>query len=306
MKREVRNPVRHGYALQQAFLTLEEVGNGNVEILHGRGLDRFEVQAPAERIGQALELGEGHLVVNLHRIAPGGDVEREFRDRSFEPHDGVGLFCGVGRRNAGQLQHARHVRNVLFAGFDSFRVVSEIVIFFGESEAALVGLTNHGGRIFEVLPGGEIEEHVHADAMQARYLAGEVAEILHRANAVEFRLKRRNSLLIDGVYVHAGSVVVANLLGIGVAIGRRGGFLEDPAQNGPITLRELAEPSPRGLVGWYRIVLQPGSARVLVEVIAGVGTFVDRGKIEPGGSLQVRRILRQERDSKGGGKRDAG
>jgi len=144
MVREIGLPVGHRYRFQHLFLTFEKVGNGDVEAVHLRSLKSGEIEAPVERIVERFKFRQFHFVVSLQRIAAGGDIERDFRQRGFEAHDGVGLFGGIGCRDAGQLQHPGDVGDVFFAGFDSFSVGAEIVVLLRQSDTALVGLPDHG------------------------------------------------------------------------------------------------------------------------------------------------------------------
>ena len=109
-------------------------------------------------------------------------------------------------------------------------------------------------------------------------------------------LNRRNAFLFHSSRVHAGAIKVAVLLlqrRFRVA-GRRVQFLPKQIAVPFAQFRERSHPAR--LVGGNGIGLEPVAARVLVEIRAGVGGFVDCGGIEAlGGGYRLglcRLILR--------------
>src|SRR3954454_12018955 len=80
-------------------------------------------------------------------------------------------------------------------------------------------------------------------------------------NAIKRGRKRRESFLFDRSLIHAGGVVIANLLINRAALGiihRR--FLENVAQDKAIALREFGVAAIRALVRRNRILLEPSAA----------------------------------------------
>ena len=183
-------------------------------------------------------------MINGLRVAAGGDIERHFRQCRFETHDGVGLFGRISGGDAGQLQHPGDMGDIFFAGFDGFGVGAEVVVFFGQAEPALVGLSDYGVRILGILAGGEIEEHVDAYVVQPGDFLGEVAGVFDGVNPIEFGLDGLKPFLIDGGFIHAGKIVVADFLRIGIPRGGGGGLLENLAEDRLVTLVEFAETAP--------------------------------------------------------------
>src|ERR1035438_5565521 len=99
--------------------------------------------------------------------------------------------------------------------------------------------------------------------------------------AVEFRLKRRQAKGVDALFIHASRVVIADLAGHAIAPGVwLGGLLQDPAQGLPVALFQLVEAPPAPLIGGNGIGLQPVAASVLVEILAGIGGFIDGLDVE--------------------------
>ena len=131
--------------------------------------------------------------------------------------------------------------------------------------------------------------------MQAGDFGSQIAEILDSAHGVQFGLKRLQPFFVDCGNIHARGVIVADLLGIRIAVGGSRSFLENLPQNRPVSLIEFAEPAPGSFVGRYRIVFQPGSAGVLIEVVARIGLLIDSREIEAGRGFQIAGILRAER-----------
>src|SRR6185295_14826467 len=105
--------------------------------------------------------------------------------------------------------------------------------------------------------------------------------VRERGDRVEIALQRSEPGPLDGVEVHAGLEVVADLaLDRGaLAIGPRR-LLEQAPEEALIVLVELAVDAPARLVGGDRVALLPAVARVGVEVGAGVERAVHRRQVE--------------------------
>src|SRR5665213_2130811 len=95
-------------------------------------------------------------------------------------------------------------------------------------------------------------------------------------------LERLQPFLLTPLLIHAGAVIVADLLRVGIVLsgGNGGSLIQNLAENRPVSLSQFAESAPACLIGGYGIVLQPVPAGVLVKIIAGIRRAVDRREVE--------------------------
>ena len=102
--------------------------------------------------------------------------------------------------------------------------------------------------------------------------------------------QRLRAELIDGGFVHAGSVIVTDFLRHGVACGiRLRCFLENRAQLGTVIVFELAVSAPAGLVRRDGILFHPAAAGVGVEIHTWVNCSIHVGNFEYGLGSRVLR-----------------
>ena len=146
------------------------------------------------------------------------------------------MACGVAGsfvfRFARQLQHVGDVLHVLGAGLLGGVSGAEIVVAFRQAQAALVDHGDLLAGILEILLLAKAHESVDADQLEAGEQFGQLVFALEGGNAIELRLQRFQSLLVDGVHIHAGGVGVADLLLIRSAAGAaRGGLFQHGVQD---------------------------------------------------------------------------
>jgi hypothetical protein len=104
---------------------------------------------------------------------------------------------------------------------------------------------------------------------------GEALGVLKRGDAIESRFDGLETFLLDEIGIHAGGVEVAVFL-LQLCFGIFGSGVEFLPQQVTIALTEQGEgASPADLVGGKGILLDPVAARVLIEVLAGIGGFID-------------------------------
>ena len=101
-------------------------------------------------------------------------------------------------------------------------------------------------------------------------------------NGCQTRLQRLGAQLLYCGFIHAGRVVVADLLRDRVAVLGDGGLFQNAAQVLQIVFVQLAVNAPGGLIGRNRIHFLPAAAGVLVEVHARISRAVHGGGIEAG------------------------
>ena len=100
----------------------------------------------------------------------------------------------------------------------------------------------------------------------------------------------RDAALVDGGGVHAGGVSIADLLIERAALlAHHGGALQNVEQDLFVVVAQFGEAAPARTVGRQRVVGNPVSAGVLVEIHAGVDGLVHGGRIQAGGSLRLRK-----------------
>src|SRR5579871_3299525 len=129
--------------------------------------------------------------------------------------------------------------------------------------------------------------------MDARQLGGNFIFALHRLDAVEFGFDGADALGILGWLIHAGFVIVTDLLLHGRAawiILRRG--FQNRFQYALIPELEFAIRPPEGLIGRDRIGGNPLLAGVLIEVHARINAVINLIQIEVVNRREFRSLLR--------------
>ena len=154
---------------------------------------------------------------------------------------------------------------------------AEIVVAFGQSQASLVDDGNLLARVLEILLFAEVEKRVYADQLKAGEEFGQFVFALESCNAIKLHLQRRQSLLVDGVHIHAGGVGVANLLLVGSAAGAaRGGFFQHGVQDVFGMVGDHGAGAVGGTIVRDGIEFRKIAAGVLEKIGARVGRGVDQ------------------------------
>ena len=215
-------------------------------------------------------------MVDLLGIAPGNQVQRTLGQVGFDAHDGGGIGRGLVGLLAGQLEDALDVRHILLPQLDGFRVRLQVVIAVGQPKPALVRLSDHRVRVLEILPRAELEKRRDAVAVQVRDFFGKLRLVLQIADAVKLRLERSDPLGVDGLFIHAGGVIIPDFLRDCVAIGRRPGrIFQNLVEDFAVALGQFLERAPSRLIGGDGVALHPAATGVLVEVHAGADGWVE-------------------------------
>ncbi len=255
---------------------LEEIRLGHVERIKVGSAYSFEINIPIEGGTQPGQFLVADLVIQLLRIAATGRVERPLGQAGFNLHDDLRLGRGFGFIVAQQHKHFRDVLDVFLAQVNRLGVVLEIVVAIGQAQAALIHFGNHLARVLEVGVGVEAEQYIGALAMQPHDLARQPFLRLDGRDALEIVLQRLRTGLLDGPFIHAAGVVIADLLFVEAAartVDRR--LLENVAHNILAALRKFVEAPPGGTVGGNRILRHPLAARVGIKVVAGVDALIE-------------------------------
>ena len=206
----------------------------------------LEVGVPGQPRRQLLQAGHVDRVVEFLHHAQRGAVTGEPGQFGLEGEDLVGVTRGVALVLAKKDEHAGHVGAVLLEQFLLLRVVAEVVVAVGHAQPALeVEGDVHVG-VLEVGEGADAEERVDGVAVQLAGDGQQGLDVMDGGDRREERLQWRGAGLLDGLFVHAGSVEIADALTVRVVPGIRRGLLEDLPHDLAIALgdhREAASPA---------------------------------------------------------------
>jgi hypothetical protein len=270
----------------------KKVGVADIQFRKLGGANRREEAIQGEVGRQGNRLVAIHFVVSLLGIAALGAVHGGFGQSCFDAQHALGGLRRLLGRLARQRKHLRHVVGVVLADIGHVRVVFDVVIAVRQGEAALVDVGDHVVGIVQVGVGIEVEQRARSVHVHLRDLVDQRAFVFDCGHAIQFRLERSHSLLVDRLLVHAGAVEVANLLIDAVTAGTASGsFLQNAALDTEIAFVEFGKALPRRPVGGNFRVLHPVAASVLIEVHARVGALIDVVDAEAGGRFRRRRGL---------------
>jgi hypothetical protein len=186
------------------------------------------------------------------------------------------------------------VVDVLHPQIVGLRIVLEVVVTVGQAEAALIGNRHLDRRVLEVGLRAEGVERVDADGVELGDERRELVDAGQRGDLLQQRIERTESLSVNRRFVEARSIVVADLLRLGVAA--RGCGVENRVERFVVALLQLLEASPAGAIRRHRVLRNPAATGELVEVGARVGAAVERVELESrrggGGRGRSRWLLR--------------
>ena len=112
--------------------------------------------------------------------------------------------------------------------------------------------------------------------MHARDGVNQAALVIHGSNSVEFRLERTESLGLNGFLVHAGAIVIANLLiASAPAWTPLGCLFQNVVQNGLVPLIYFNETRPFRLVRRNFRLFHPVATRILIEIGARIHALIN-------------------------------
>src|SRR5947209_9881038 len=172
--------------------------------------------------------------------------------------------------------------HVFLAGFLRAGIGAGVVVALRKSQPALVSFSDHRGCVFEILVGAKAEKRIGIDQVQVRQKVGKIVPGLESSNAVQLRLQRSDAFALNGSFIHAGGIKIANLLLFRTAVGAAyGSFIENAPQDKTIALRQFSIAAIVGLVARNRVLLEPSTAGILVEVHAGIGVLVYQRRVKP-------------------------
>ena len=221
-------------------------------------------------------------MVDLLGIAAIRQLHRAFRQVGLDVHDRLGIGRGFCRGLARELEHALYVLHVIGAELHGLGIRVGVVIAIGHPQSALVSLCDHLRRVLEVLARVEAENRVHAVVVQISEQFGQLLGILQFVDTIELGLEDRDAFLVDGGLVHAGGIVVTNLLLVcECASDRPPNIAPGSCAGSLVAIFQLVETAPTRLIRRDRMVLHPIAAGELIEISAGVSGAIERVQSKP-------------------------
>ena len=219
---------------------------------------------PREAGGQ---IGHGHLVVGLHRVAvlhvgPVGASERR-----LDRHHAGGRRGGVAE--AGGPQHRRDVGHVLGAVFLQLGVVLQVVVAVGEAKSALTDIEGVARGLLRVAFDAPLNRcAADAELELPREVGGEILLGGNRVDRRELGRQRSDAQFVSPLLVHEGREEVADLL-LRAACGARrlGGGLDQHAKLLLGVIVRLVESAVGRLVGRNFGLAEPGAVHVGEEIV---------------------------------------
>src|ERR1700737_3554193 len=179
--------------------------------------------------------------------------------------------------------------DVLLARLNGLGIVLEIVVAIRQAEPSLIDRGNDLRRVVQVRGGAKGEQRPHSAAapaaaggpVQTGDFVDQLRLRIYLRNSIQLRLDRRESFGLNARFIHTGSVVIAVLLLEGAAFGVGvGGLLQNLMEDLAVSLCQLVEATPAGLIRGDGVVLHPISAGELIEVDAGLGGSIQGGDVE--------------------------
>src|SRR5437660_6705326 len=100
--------------------------------------------------------------------------------------------------------------------------------------------------------------------MQVRQHVSQIVLGFHGSNAVQLRLKRSNTLALNGGFIHARGIEVADLLLFRTAVWPvYSRFIQNVAENKTVALGQLRIAPIAGLIARHGVLLEPSTTGVL-------------------------------------------
>src|SRR6266699_2358199 len=171
--------------------------------------------------------------------------------------------------------------DVLSARGLDLRIIAEVIIAIGQSQSTLHRLRDDLGRVFEILRCAEAKHCGDPVSMKATNLVLQATEIANLIDSLQLRLEWPDSLCFNLLFVHAGAVIVGDLLFVTF---RQNFFLQKAFENLvehlEVLFVELGETPPNRIGAGNRIPGHPAAVRELIEVLASAGVAIDVGEIK--------------------------
>ena len=265
------------------------IGLPDDERLGGAQTRAVEQRGPVDAGRFLVEVGTGPMIVGLGDIGRLGARPMHRRNLALEIVDARRSRCGVGHLS--QREQVDEMRAIgrpyavhLVAAFG-------VVVAIGQSQSALQQVGHLAGRVVQILREPEAEDAIGIEVgrvervdVGAKVLADPSRQrppIGNRRDVVERRVEWRDAALLDRRLVQVARVVVANLalVGSGGRLARRCLF-EQPSGALLRLLAENVEDAVARAIGWNLRVLEPGSVRIVIEVVARGDRHVHRRVVD--------------------------
>ena len=153
--------------------------------------------------------------------------------------------CGLLGGLAGEREQLGGVLDQALARIRHLGIVFQVVIAVGQRQAALVNVCDHVVRAVQVRRRIEIEQRIGPNQLHPGHGFDQRGLVLRIGDALELWPQRVYAMGIRRAFVNAGTVVVADFLGDGIASRAPGGsFLQNLAHDGRISLLDIDKASP--------------------------------------------------------------
>src|SRR5262249_56248462 len=191
------------------------------------------------------------------------------RELAFDREYGLRLRASLVGRVSEEPEHLGQVLTVLVPNLLRLLVGLYVVVPVGKAEPALADGGDDLAGILSVLLGSKGEKGRHSPRLETRHFRFEFGEALDFLDPSELGFDRAGSGGFDRSLVHAARVEIAELLlfrARGIFLLRE--LLQYLAQRLTVSVGELGKRAPSGELGRDRVLLQPASVGVLVEIVA--------------------------------------
>jgi hypothetical protein len=224
-------------------------------------------------------------VIHLLGLAHLGHAHRRLGQRGLKREDGRSVGLRLLGGASGQRQHVGDVRLILLPQLDILGPGAQVVILLRQPQAALPDGCNLLAGVLEVLLLAVAEEDFHVHPLQSANDGGQLrlatVAVAHAVDLVQQRLDRGQPLLLDQVGIHAGGIVVADLLLVRRALGSaRRGLGHDAIQRLRVDVGQRVELVHTRLIRWNRMVRRKLSAGKFIEIITRIHALIERRRVK--------------------------
>ena len=182
---------------------------------------------------------------------------------------------------------------ITLANGPCFSAIAEVVVAIGKTETSLIDPGDLSGGIVKVGPGPDAKYDGVARELELkmRDQRSQIPPVLDFVNCFEFGLNCGNAATMNGWFIHARRVKIANLSRYLIALPGASCLLQKAAKKTEVGFIHLVGDVPGDLIGRNRVLFLPAAACIAVKVLARIDGIVDRSQIEARGVCHRRPTL---------------